>query len=92
MLVRLKAMQLEDHLVFLVSEVPPFEVSPQVANPSEFAALAAVEKPFSFGERLPTAFPMTSDVCNQRIIFFFSSRSLVCVGFITAGRPSHPLY
>lgn len=38
-------MKLDDELVLIFSEIPAFEIGPEVVDPPEAAALAASEKP-----------------------------------------------
>ena len=62
LLVAKDAMEFDDELIFLFSEITSLEVRPQVIDPPEAAALSAAEKAGGLGQRPPAALPMGPDV------------------------------
>lgn len=77
-------MQLDDVIIFILSEVASFKVRSEVINPAETATLTASEEPCFLGQRSPTAVPMLTYMSYESLIFLLGPRSLVCVRFFTA--------
>ena len=84
-------MEFDDELVFFEGEIAALEVREEIVDPAETTALAATEKAGGFGERAPAAFTVSSNVRNEAMIFFFGPCTFVCVCFLTARGPSHPM-
>ena len=89
LLVAKEAMEFDDELIFVLSEIASLEVRPQVIDPPETAALSAAEEAGGLGQRPPAALPVSSDGRDQPIVLFLGPCPFVCVSFHTTRRPSH---
>ena len=83
LLVTKEAMELDDELIFLFSEISPLEVRPEVVDPPEAAALAAAEESGGLWQRSPAPLPVGPYIRYQPIIFLLCPCPFVRVSFLT---------
>lgn len=90
-LVTEEAMEFDDKVVFVESEIASLEIRAEIVDPPETAAFAAPEKTGGSRKRTPTTFAVGFDVRDELIVFFLGPSAFVRVVFLAARRPTHLL-
>lgn len=76
-------MQLDDEIIFILSEVASFKIRSEVINPAKTATLTATEESCLLWQGSPTTVSMLKYMSYEFFIFLLGPRSLVRVRFFT---------
>lgn len=87
-----EAMELNDDLIFIFSEIPSFKIRAKIVNPSQATTLATAEEASGLRKGPPAALAVRFDIGDKTIIFFLGPSPFVCMSLLTTRRSSHGIF